>query len=140
MKYFSIAELCKSQTANDNGINNTPSKEIESNLTILIGFLDELREQWGSPIRVNSGYRCEALNKAVKGSATSAHMLGFAADLWPLNGKFEDFKIFCLDFIANKEYDQCIIEKNSSGSQWIHIGLYNNKMEQRKSHFSLSVK
>ena len=63
MKYFTIAELCKSTTALVNNV------------------LDPLREWYGKPITVNSGFRCPALNKAVKGSATSQHMTGQAADI-----------------------------------------------------------
>ena len=82
MKYFSIEEMIKSDTAKAKGIGNTPSQEVIDNLTKLIeAVLDPLREWFGKPITVNSGYRCEALNKAVGGSKTSDHMTGRAADI-----------------------------------------------------------
>ena len=74
MKYFTINELTKSATATSKGIDNTPTKEVVGNLTTLVDkVLDPLREAYGKPIKVNSGYRCPKLNKAVGGSATSQH-------------------------------------------------------------------
>lgn len=74
--YFTISELCKSDTAKQLRIDNTPSEKIKGNLTKLIEFLNPLREAWGSPIKVTSGYRCPKLNRAVGGSTTSAHLKG----------------------------------------------------------------
>ena len=72
MKYFTIAELCKSTTADHLGINNRCNQEHVVNLTALVNnVLDPLREWYGKPITVNSGFRCPALNKVVKGSNTS---------------------------------------------------------------------
>ena len=72
MKYFSIKELCKSNTAIKNKIDNHSTPEIEKNLTILIEHcLDPIREKFGKPITVTSGYRCEKLNKLVGGKPNS---------------------------------------------------------------------
>ncbi|MCD7803098.1 MAG: D-Ala-D-Ala carboxypeptidase family metallohydrolase, partial [Clostridiales bacterium] len=72
MKYFTIEELTKSDTATRRGIDNTPTAEAVRNLTTLVDkVLDPLRSAWGGPIVVNSGYRCKALNEAVGGSKTS---------------------------------------------------------------------
>lgn len=135
--YFTIKELCYSYTAEQKGIDNSPSKEIEEHLKELISFLNPIREKWGSGIRVNSGYRCPELNKAVGGVDTSAHMLGYAADLYPVNDKFDDFKTFIVNYLQDKEFDQCILE-TSGNSEWIHLGLYNNKHQQRKQIFKLT--
>ena len=82
MKYFTIKELIKSTTATAKKIDNIPTKEVEDNLTKLVDkVLDPLREAYGKPIKVNSGYRCPKLNRAVGGSATSQHVLGQAADI-----------------------------------------------------------
>lgn len=110
--YFTIKELCASDTARLYKIDNTPSAEIEKHLTELITFLNPLREAWGSAITVNSGYRCEKLNQKVGGSQTSAHLLGYAVDLYPGNNKFEEFKVFVKNYLVNKNFDQCIIEKS----------------------------
>ena len=81
-KYFTIDELCRSNTADKMGIRNVPSADIKEKLEVLINeLLDPVREAWGKPIRVNSGYRCPKLNKAVGGVANSQHMKGEAADL-----------------------------------------------------------
>lgn len=135
--YFTIKELCYSDTAEQKGIDNSPSKEIEEHLKELISFLNPIREKWESGIRVNSGYRCPELNKAVGGVDTSAHMLGYAADLYPVNGKFDDFKTFIVNYLQDKEFDQCILE-TSGNSEWIHLGLYNNKHQQRRQIFKLT--
>ena len=82
MKYFTIEELCKSQVASTKAINNLPTKDITLNLTnLVLKILDPLREKYGKPIIVNSGYRCPELNKAVGGSKTSDHQYGLAADI-----------------------------------------------------------
>lgn len=125
MKYFTIKELIDSDTAKAKGINNSPTTEVRANLVTLIEtLLDPLREAWKSPIRVTSGYRCAALNKAVKGSSTSAHLYGCAADIVPINGKIAEFKEFCRKYfdVRRHLYDQVILEDNGK-SEWVHIGL-----------------
>jgi hypothetical protein len=74
----------------------------------------------------------------VKGSKTSAHLTCNAVDLWPCNGKFEEFKKFVIAYLEGKLWDQCIIEK-SGKKQWIHLGLYNNSGKQRRQIFKLEV-
>ena len=70
MKYFTIDELCHSDTAIALGIENKPNQEIKEHLVQLVEeLLDPLREAWGSAIQVNSGYRCSRLNRALKGSS-----------------------------------------------------------------------
>ena len=137
MKYFTIEELCQSETAEKYKIDNTPSEEIKKNLKTLVDcLLDPLREAWGSPIIINSGYRCPILNKAVGGSKTSSHTSGWSVDMRPKNGKMEEFKKFVVDFIKTRFWDQCILEK-SGDVEWIHLSLYNNSGKQRKQIFSL---
>lgn len=119
-KYFSIAELTKSSTAIKKKINNTPTKEVENNLNQLIdNILDPLREVWGQPIIVGSGYRCEALNKAVGGAAHSQHKLGQAADIHTKSDSKEDNKkLFELIKQLKLPFDQLINEYNYN---WIHV-------------------
>lgn len=118
MKYFTIKELCKSSTAIQKGIDNTPNSEIVSNLEQLVDkILDPLREEFGEPIIVNSGYRSPALNKAVKGAANSQHVSGQAADI-TAGSKFGNKRLFILAQKLNLPFDQLIDEKNYS---WIHI-------------------
>ena len=143
MKYFTIEELCQSETADKLKIDNTPSEEIKKNLETLVDcLLDPLREAWGSPIIINSGYRCPILNKAVGGSKTSSHMSGWSVDMRPKNGKMEEFKKFVVEFIKTKFWDQCILESSGKPGtpnyvEWVHLSLYNNSGKQRKQIFSL---
>lgn len=135
--YFTVAELCASDTAKKYGINNTPDLTITSHLQQLINFLNPLREAWGSAIKVTSGYRCKRLNDMVGGSKTSSHMIGYGVDLIPANGKMDTFKKFIIDYMKIRIFDQCIIEK-SGNTEWIHIGLYNAKGQQRKMIFNIT--
>ena len=135
--YFTIKELCESDTAKKYGIDNTPNSIVISHLQQLINFLNPLREAWGSAIRVNSGYRCEKLNRFVGGSKTSSHLIGYGVDLIPVNGKMDAFKKFIIDYMKNKMFDQCIIEKPGK-TEWVHIGLYNLKGQQRKMIFNIT--
>ncbi len=135
--YFTIAELCASDTAKKYNIDNTPNPIIISHLQQLINFLNPLRKTWGSAINVTSGYRCKKLNNMVGGSKTSSHMIGYGVDLIPANGKMDKFKKFIIDYMKNKMFDQCIIEK-SGKTEWIHIGLYNAKGQQRKMIFNIT--
>ena len=130
MKYFTIKELSKSSTATKLGINNTPNSEIVSNLEKLVdSILDPLREEYGKPIQVNSGYRCDALNKAVGGSKTSHHRYGLAADITG-KSKFENRKLFILAQQLDLPFDQLIDESDYS---WIHIS-YSDKPRKQILH------
>lgn len=130
MKYFTIKELCKSSTAVWKKIDNSPNSEIIKNLELLVdNILDPLRENYGKPIRVNSGYRCPDLNKAVNGSKTSQHMTGLAADITvgsPYNNKL----LFNLIIDLDLPFDQLIDEKNYS---WVHVS-YSNKPRKQILH------
>lgn len=134
--YFTIKELTASDTAKKYKIDNTPSPEIKQHLQeLILNLLNPIREAWGSPVIVSSGYRCPALNEKVGGSKTSAHPLGYAADLMPKNGKIAEFIKFVQEFlIASKiPFDQCINEYN----RWCHVGLKNSIGAQRRQIFKI---
>ncbi len=132
MKYFTIAELCRSEKADRLGIDNRCKKEHVANMTALVdNVLDPLREAYGKPIVVSSGFRCPALNKAVGGSATSDHMNGMAADITVGSPK-ENRRLFNLIQELGLPFDQLIDEKNFS---WVHVsyrGKDKNRMEIKK--------
>ena len=119
-KYFTINELTKSSTANRLHINNTPSQEVKDNLNKLIdNVLDPLRELYGKPIIVNSGYRCPKLNKAVGGARNSQHLIGQASDIRTVtNTKESNKQLF--DIIRNSKlpFDQLI---NEYDFNWVHV-------------------
>ena len=82
MKHFTISEMLKSDTALKHALWNGATKEAEENLKALIeSILDPLRELYGRPIHVTSGYRCPKLNRLVGGAPNSQHMRGEAADI-----------------------------------------------------------
>lgn len=138
-KYFNLEEFLTSSTARQKSIENLPSWDVIDHLKELASFLDQLREDWGSGIKVTSGFRNDKLNSAVGGVGSSVHMIGYAADIVPTNGKFKEFAQFIEQWAKTKSFDQIIIEK-SKKSQWIHIGLFNNKHQQRKMVFLMDVK
>lgn len=127
MKYFTINELCKSSTATQRGIDNTPNQSIINNLEKLTNnILDPLREKYGKPIRVNSGYRCEALNKAVGGSRTSQHCSGLAADI-TIGSPSKNKILFGMIMAMDLPYDQIIDEKDFA---WVHVSYSDNPRKQ----------
>lgn len=124
MKYFATAEFVRSETAEKKGIDNRLPKDLLPNVQLLVNnVLDPLRESYGKPIIITSGYRCEALNKAVGGSKTSDHMKGCAADIVGTpNTKMENKRLFNLIQSLNLPFDQLIWEKgNSIGPDWVHV-------------------
>ena len=113
MKYFTMTELCASQVARRKNIDNTPNGEVRANLTALVAnVLDPLREAYGKPIVVSSGYRCPKLNKAVGGVKNSQHTEGRAADIQEVSKLPKDNKKLGLPF------DQLIDEH---GMAWVHV-------------------
>ena len=117
--YFTIDELCASQTAKRRGINNNPSDEVRTNLQRLIDqVLNPARQAYGSYIRVTSGYRCPALNAAVGGAASSQYLTGQAADITTGNIS-TDRQLFAL-LVSQAHFDQLIWEQTKNG-RWIHV-------------------
>ena len=137
-KYFRLEEFLTSSTARQRSIENLPSYQIVLNLKELASFLDRMREAWGSGIIVSSGFRNKALNAAVGGVSNSIHQTGFAVDLQPANGKFEAFKKFVVNWLKDKDFDECIIERSKKAT-WIHLQLFSNNGFQRRKIFNLNV-
>ena len=140
-RYFSLAELLHSTTAVSKKIENLPSWEVIENLNRLALFLDEMREAWGSGLRITSGYRNLQLNSAVGGVSGSAHCTGNAVDIVPVNGRMNEFETFLKRWLVDREFDECIWEySKSSGSRWVHCSLFSNKGLQRRKMFGLQAK
>lgn len=125
MKYFNYNELTRSATASRLGIDNTPTAKEKANLKAVVdNILDPLREKWGAPIIVTSGFRCEKLNKAVGGATTSQHRLGQAVDIRTVSDKPADnYKLLHLLIDMGLPYDQLISEyvDDKGRPDWIHV-------------------
>lgn len=130
-KNFKLEEFEKSDTAQRKGIDNSIPADLIPNLKALCeNVLQPLRDAVGVPVKISSGYRCPALNKAVGGSASSQHMRGEAADIVIPDKKtglqwFEWMR-------THLTYNQLIWETNSKGGSWIHVGYKRtgkNKMQ-----------
>lgn len=150
MANFTIGELSYSATAENLGINNSPTPITRVHLTETIRLLECIRAEWedycnqhslGTPaIRISSGYRSPELNKAVGGVKNSAHVEGYAADLQPVNGKQDEFEKFFATEFSKKGYsfDQIIIEKSKT-ARWVHVGYKKADGTQRRRCFTLNV-
>ena len=101
---FSLEELIKSDTANKCEIKNTPNSLELKNLTNLATkVLQPIRDTFGKPIIISSGFRSIQLNKKVGGASNSDHLFGAAADIHTSSNTYEDNK---------KLYDTIISLKN----------------------------
>ncbi|MDR2894599.1 MAG: peptidase M15 [Alistipes sp.] len=146
-RYFTLDELTLSATAARLGIDNTPpTAAVERLETLAERLLDPVRELWGGPLAVNSGYRCPALNAAVGGAAGSQHMAGEAADITTGstegnrrlfgmisgNGRSESGYAENSDHIDNFiEFDQLIDE---SGYRWLHLSYREGRNRNQILH------
>lgn len=127
-RYFTLGEMCKSDTALANNIENTPTDQttIGRINALMEECLDKVREMWGKPIGVNSGYRSPELNRAVGGAKNSQHIKGEAADI-TTGSKENNRKLFDLIVASDIPFDQLIDE---SDYRWLHISYcidYNRK-------------
>lgn len=107
-------------------INNEPNAEVKENIVKLADTLQIIRNAYGKPIIVNSGYRCPTLNKAVGGASNSDHKYGAAADIRSVSDKpkdnkelfdvivklAKDGKIACRQIIDEYSYNWCHVSIN----------------------------
>ena len=122
---FRLEEFTDSQTAVRMSIDNTPSSGVRHNLLRLAEALEYIRLMFGGhPIRISSGYRCQDLNEAVGGSASSAHMLGLAVDFTcPDYGT--PLEIARVIERSKMEFDQVIME-----GTWVHLAIAGRQRRQ----------
>lgn len=132
MRHFTMGELCASTTADAHGIKNTPPLQEAGNLKALADkVLDPLREWYGKPVYVNSGYRSPQLNRLVEGAPGSQHMKGEAADI-TAGSRAENRRLF--EYIRdNLPFDQLIDEKDFA---WVHVS-YRRDGKNRKQTLKL---
>jgi zinc D-Ala-D-Ala carboxypeptidase len=119
--HFSWDEVIHSPTAVAKGIDNTIPLDLVENVQKTAEQMELVRRELGGPVKVNSWYRCPALNAAVGGSKTSQHMLGSAVDFKPTTVQIK----VAFEMIARSTipFDQLIHERTKSGANWVHIGF-----------------
>jgi len=117
-KHFHLSEFTTSQTAARRRIDNTPSRAITGNLERTAAVLEQVRTLLGGkPILISSGYRSPALNRAIGGSRTSAHMRGEAGD-FTCPGFGTPLEICRALARSDIRFDQLIEE-----GTWVHLGI-----------------
>lgn len=121
-QHFTMEEMYRSRTATAKGIDNKPSIQQMINLVYLCAYvLEPLRVAMNEPIKIGSGFRCQALNKAVGGVYNSQHLKGQAADLC-IDGDIEKGKRWFNYIRDHLPFDQLIWEHNpKTGSYWVHV-------------------
>lgn len=134
-KNLSLAECTKSTTAKRLGIDNTPDDEwvIENLRALAEHVFQPLRDAFGCPIYVSSGYRGPELNRAIGGSTRSQHMEGRALDLdADVFGGCTNSQIF--DWIReNVEFDQMVWEfGDSSNPDWVHVSYVHDGVNRKR--------
>ena len=130
-EHFDLNEFTASQTAVRKGLSNTPSDEVVERLRMLAATLEQVRSLLGNhSIRISSGYRCLALNRAIGSGDTSAHVLGYAVDFTcPGFGTPKEVA----NVIAESpiKFDKLIYEGN-----WVHLSIDPlNRRELLTAHF-----
>ena len=131
-KHLSLAEVSRSETAKRRGINNTPSGEhLENFKKLAENVFEPIREHFGVPIHISSGYRSKELNSAIGGSSTSQHCQGEAIDIDMDGTSITNAQIF--HFIKdNLVFDQMIWEFGTDKNpDWVHVS-YESTGKQRK--------
>lgn len=133
-EHLDLSEVIRSESAKRLGIKNMPTEEHIANLKILAeNIFEPIRNNFRVPIRISSGYRSPALNRAIGGSQTSQHSTGEAIDI-DMDGNphgVTNKQIF--DYIKNNlNFDQLIWEFGSSSNpDWVHVS-FKAKGNQRK--------
>jgi len=128
--HFTLAEMTASQVALRAGLDNSPDSVAIANLVELCKTLEAVRTLVDRPILVTSGYRCEALNRRIGGSNSSAHIRGLAADILAVNLSPRQLAQRIRD--SDLAFDQLILEFDG----WVHLGL----AEQRQRRQVLTIR
>lgn len=122
-KNLSLSEMTKSTTAKRRGIDNSPTEEHIENMKVLAEkIFQPIREYFGVPFSISSGYRSEALNKAIGGSKTSQHSKGLAIDI-DRDYNFDPNNAQVFHYIKDHlNFDQLIWEFGTDENpSWVHV-------------------
>ncbi len=118
-KYFSEKEFTASSTADEKGIKNEVPVYLKMQMLFTLAGMDRIREALGKPIKINSGFRCQALNEAVGGAPKSQHMVCEAVDFTcPAYGNPKDIALFLSQKMGWLGIDQIIME-----GTWVHVSF-----------------
>ena len=139
-EHYSLGEMTKTSVK---GVNNVPPQEAIENLKRLCVWLEQLRYRYNSryvllanedyntskkvePILINSGYRSEAVNKAIGGVKGSNHLTGCAVDI-RVNGIEQAIRYGCILLDISDEMcqdmDELLIERSPKGTYWLHFAV-----------------
>ena len=121
-KHITYKEATRSSTALRLGIENVPNQyELQNMEMVAKHVFEPLREAVDAPIKINSFFRCEELNKAIGGSAKSQHCQGRAIDIDDVYGNVSN--AFMYYYIKdNLNFDQLIWEFGTDASpDWVHV-------------------
>ena len=138
--HFTLAEMCKTSAKTADG--NIPSRVHIENLKRLCGWLEMLRDEWNhrygegnDPIIINSGYRSEAVNKAVGGVKGSNHLTGCAADIRVADiEQALRYAVILLDISddSREDFDELLLERSPRGTYWLHFAVRPPSQENRR--------
>ena len=138
--HFTLGELCKTSAKTQDG--NIPSHVHIENLKRLCGWLEMLRSEWNKrygegddPIVINSGYRSEAVNKAVGGVKGSNHLTGCAADIRVAGiEQLVRYATILLDISdeSQEDFDELLLERSPRGGYWLHFAVRPPSQENRR--------
>ena len=130
-EHFTLGEMCKTSAKTADG--NIPSHVHIENLKRLCGWLEMLRDEWNrrygegdDPIIINSGYRSEAVNKAVGGAKGSNHLTGCAADIRVADiEQALRYAVILLDISdeSREDFDELLLERSPRGTYWLHFAV-----------------
>ena len=150
-EHFTLGEMCKTSAKTADGrsaqgdallTKNIPSHVHIENLKRLCGWLEMLRDEWNrrygegdDPIIINSGYRSEAVNKAVGGVKGSNHLTGCAADI-RVAGMEQALRyaVILLDISdeSQEDFDELLLERSPRGNYWLHFAVRPPSQENRR--------
>jgi zinc D-Ala-D-Ala carboxypeptidase len=135
-EHFSLKEMTESYTATRLKIDNSPPNDVIENLKLLCqNVLEPIRKHFGKPVKINSAYRCPALNKAVGGASNSQHVVGSAADIEVPGVANEELAKW---IEKNLTFDQLIREfmkPNDPTAGWVHVSF--SKARNRKQSIKI---
>jgi zinc D-Ala-D-Ala carboxypeptidase len=130
---LSLAEVTRSETAKRKGISNMPTAEhIENFKKLAINIFQPIREHFGKPIIISSGYRSAELNKAIGGSLSSQHCSGEAIDIDMDGTDITNAQIFYY-IKDNLNFDQIIWEfGTNTNPDWVHVSFAANRSQRKQ--------